>query len=108
MPELWVPGAAEPSLEDFVARIHKLVEAYAVEHGLSNAAVEIELADGAALWVQRISPEPGYGFVTLRPHREDGGTDEDVVVPVGSVRRITIAAAEDRRARLGFSLPDER
>ena len=107
MPELWVPGAAEPSLDDFVARLHKRIQEYADEHGLRNAAVEIELVDGAALWVQRISPEPGYGFVTLRPHPEDGGTDADVIVPVGSIRRITIAAAEERRSRLGFSLPSE-
>jgi hypothetical protein len=106
MPELWVPGAADASLDDFVALVHKRIQAYAGEHGLASAAVEIEFVDGAAFWVERISPEPGFGFVTLRPHPDEGEPEEDVIVPVGSIRRITIAAVEEHRARFGFSLPE--
>ena len=35
MPELWVPGAAGPSLEDFVARLHKTIESFAARFGFS-------------------------------------------------------------------------
>jgi hypothetical protein len=31
-PKLWVPGAAEPSLDDFVKRIHQQIERYTATH----------------------------------------------------------------------------
>jgi hypothetical protein len=106
MPELWVPGAGGPSVEDFVERLHKVIASYAQEHELAEASVEVELADGSTLGVKQISPEPGYGFITVRPHPEEGEAVEDVIVPIGGIRRVTIAAAEERRARFGFSIPE--
>ena len=51
-----------------------------------------------------MSAEPGYGFVTIRPHPGDDVPGE-VIVPVGSIKRIELSAAADERTRLGFSVP---
>jgi hypothetical protein len=102
---LWVPGAAGP-LEQFVERIHRQIAEYAEQHGIEQVSVEVELLDGAVLHVKEISPEPGFGFVTLCPFAEEGGEpDEHVIVPLGSVRRIALGKSEDKRARFGFTPP---
>jgi hypothetical protein len=31
-PDLWVPGAAEPSLDGFVYRVHRQIERYTATH----------------------------------------------------------------------------
>ena len=105
MPEVWIPGAAEPSIEDFVERVQRLVERFAGEHGLTAAAVEVELelVDGATYQVASLTADPGFGFLTLVPHGEE---PEQLIVPVGAVKRIAIGRAEER-ARLGFSLPSK-
>ena len=53
-----------------------------------------------------ISPEPGFGFVTLVPHPEAGEDDlpEEMIVPVAILRRIELARAEEHRAALGLSV----
>jgi hypothetical protein len=101
MGELWVPGAAGP-LDQFVDKVQRQVEAFAREHGLTSAAVEVELGGGAVYEVASISAEPGFGFLTLRPHGEH---PQELIVPVGALRRIEIGLAEER-SRLGFSLPE--
>lgn len=119
MPELWVPGAAGPSLEDFVKRLHLTIEGFAARRGWERAVVEVRLHDGTRFAVHSIRPEPGYGFLTLCPYPEDderpwpGDADaggecppEEIVVPVGSIVRITLGQAE-RHARLGFAVPEE-
>ena len=72
----------------------------AIASGLVTAALVL-----AVVWVFEISlsPEPGSGFVTLCPHDEDGG-EEEWIVPIGAVARITLRAAEEREP-FGFSLP---
>ena len=67
-------------LEDLVARIHRRIEAFAAEHGLEQAMVEVELADGALLRLESLSAEPGYGFLTLVPH---GDEPQELIVPIG-------------------------
>jgi hypothetical protein len=104
MPDLWVPGFAGP-LDALVDRIHRRVAQVAEEAGVEHVFVEIELADGARYAVESLSPEPGYGFVTLRPHTEDGSPAE-VIVPIGSIKRIELSRAAEHRARFGFSLPE--
>jgi hypothetical protein len=104
MPDLWTPGMAGP-LEDLVARIHRRIEAFASEHGLEQAQVEVELADGALLRLESISAEPGYGFLTLVPHPEDGEPQE-LIVPIGAIRQLTLSRAE-AASPIGFSLPSE-
>jgi hypothetical protein len=100
-PDLWVPGAAEPSLDDLVARIHRLIEQYTATHTADRSHVEVELADGERLSLQSLSSEPGYGFLTLSA----GG--EQLIVPVGSIRRITLGPADEDR-RPGFALPERK
>ena len=71
MPELWVPGAAGPSLEDFVVRLHKTIESFAARRGWDAAIVEVQLHDGTRFALHSIRPEPGYGFLTLCPYPEE-------------------------------------
>src|SRR5206468_6469180 len=78
MPELWVPGAEGPH-EDFVDKLHRAIAA----HG-ENVVVTIELRDGTRYELISISPEPGYGFITVRPHPEGEGPTE-VIVPIGAI-----------------------
>lgn len=104
MPELWTPGMIGP-LDDLVARIHRRIEAFAKEHGLEQAMVEAELYDGALLRLSSLSPEPGYGFVTLVPHVPDG-EPEEVIVPLGAIRQLTLRRAT-AESPVGFSLPDD-
>ena len=103
MPELWVPGFAGP-LDDLVERIHRRIEQLAEEAKVARPFVEVELADGARYSIESLSAEPGYGFVTLRPHAEDDVPDE-VIVPIGSIKRVELSRAAEERGRLGFSLP---
>jgi hypothetical protein len=100
-PELWVPGAAEPSLDDFVMRIHRLIEQYTATHTADRSYVEVELADGERLTLRSLSSEPGFGFLTLALE------SEQVIVPVGSIRRITLGPADEHN-RPGFALPQEK
>jgi hypothetical protein len=103
MPDLWVPGFAGP-LDDLIDRIHRRVEQFARDAGVEHAFVEIELADGARYAVESLSPDPGYGFVTIRPH-PGGDVPGEVIVPVGAIKRIELSRAGEQRAQLGFSVP---
>ena len=102
VPELWTPGMAGP-LEDLVGRIHRRIESFAAEHGLEQAMVEVELSDGALLRLASISPEPGYGFLTLVPHGEEAEPQE-LIVPIGAIRQLTLSRAE-AESPIGFALP---
>ena len=104
MPELWVPGFAGP-LDDLVDRIHRRIAQVAAEAGVERAFVEVELADGVRYAVESLSPDPGYGFVTIRPHPGED-TPAEVIVPIGSIRRIELSRAAEQRAQLGFSVPE--
>jgi hypothetical protein len=107
VPELWVPGAAEPSLDAFVERIHRQIEHYTSTHGADRSAVEVEFTDGHRVLLQSVSAEPGYGFVTFTVHAEEDHDPEQLIVPVGSIRRIALGPAEGDRVRFGFALPDD-
>ncbi len=102
MPELWTPGMVGP-LDDLIRRIERQIEEFRAEHGLESAGVSVELADGALHRLSSLSPEPGYGFVTLCPHC-DTGEPERLIVPLGAIREIRIGALEDEH-RLGYSPP---
>jgi len=88
-------------LEELVGRIHRGIEAFAAEHGV-EAMVEVELADGALYRLTSISAEPGFGFVTLRPHTED--EPQELIVPLGAIRQLTLSPAEPE-SPIGFSIP---
>ena len=98
-----MPGAAEPSLDDFVKRIHQQIERYTETHTADRSHVEVELGDGERLTLRSLSSEPGYGFLTLTVHAE-GGEAEELIVPVGAIRRISLGPADETR-RPGFALP---
>jgi hypothetical protein len=104
-PDLWVPGAAEPSLDDFVARIHRQIERYTSTHSADRSHVEVELGDGERLTLQSLSSEPGYGFLTLTVQAEKEA--EQLIVPVGAIRRITLGPADEDQ-KPGFALPDQK
>ena len=106
MPDLWTPGAAAPSLEDFVGRLTKQIERYTATHAAEQSEVQLHLGDGSRVTLRSISPEPGYGFVTLSVHPEDERDPEQLIVPVNAIRRIDLGPAEAERARFGFALPD--
>jgi hypothetical protein len=90
-------------LDDLVAKILRRVEGFAAEHGLESAMVEAELADGSLLRLATIRADPGYGFLTLVPHTEDGEPQE-LIVPIGAIRQLTLSRAE-AESPVGFSLP---
>jgi hypothetical protein len=106
--ELWIPGAAGTlqSLDELVDRIHRQIERYTTTHAADTSEVEVELVDGERVSLQSLSAEPGFGFVTLRLHPADDDDARELIVPLGSIRRIALGPAAAERARFGFSLPD--
>ena len=98
-----MPGAAEPSLEEFVKRIHQQIQRYTDTHTAERTHVEVELGDGERLMLRSLSSEPGYGFLTLAVHSAEGDAEE-LIVPVGAIRRISLGPADEAR-RPGFALP---
>ena len=101
-------------LEAFVERLHRRIEAFAADHGWERAWVEIEFVDGAIVSVHSIAAEPGFGFVTVNPYPDDetsepldpsAAPDEELIVPIGSIKRIRLSRAEERREGFGFALP---
>jgi hypothetical protein len=96
--ELWLPGPVPP-VEEFVAHLHRCIRSISEE-----PHVEVELADGSRVTVESITAEPGFGFVTLKPH-PTGEPPDAVVVPLGAIRRIEISRAAEVEGPLGFSLP---
>ena len=104
--EFWVPGAAQPSLADFVEKVLRQIERYTAAHTAEQTHVEVELGDGERLALVSLSGEPGYGFLTLSVHAADGEA-EDHIVPIGAIRRIALGPADESR-RPGFALPKER
>ena len=101
MSQIWLPGHAGP-LDDLIQRIQRRVQRFAEERGVEQPALEVELADGALLVLESLSPEPGYGFLTLVPHPEHGEPPYELVVPVGAIRQLAIRLPEPERGRFGF------
>jgi hypothetical protein len=101
MPELWVPGAGQPSIEDFVERVLRQIARFAKEQPGGEVQVELELRDGSVIPLESILPEPGFGFVTLRPHTRG---KEEIVIPVGGIARLRLAPPE-QHPPFGFSKP---
>lgn len=92
-------------LEELVKRIVRRIDAFASEHGADRVAVSIELSDGALHRLISLSPEPGFGFLTLVPHGEPD-EPEELIVPLGAIREIRIGVHQGDQ-RLGFALPAE-
>jgi len=99
--ELWVPGMAGP-LDDFVTRLRLRIDQFEAR----KTIVEVEFREGFRAPITAIDSEPGYGFVTLRPHAEASGTAEEWIVPITSIARITLREA-DEPGQIGFAPPDK-
>ena len=105
MPEVWIPGVEGP-YGAFVDAVHRLIARFAADAGVERAFVELELEDGGRFVLDSLSPEPGYGFVTIRPHPTDeDDVPEALVVPLNAIRRVELRRAEEQRAAFGFTLP---
>jgi hypothetical protein len=105
MTQIWTPGAAGP-LDEFVARLTRMVASFTQENGLSEAEVRLELADGSSYLLASAAPEPGFGFFCFTPHRDEGEEPRRVVVPIGAVKLIEISVPDPERP-FGFSAPQE-
>jgi hypothetical protein len=101
MSQIWTPGAAGP-LDEFVARLTRMVAAFTQEHGLPEAEVRLELADGSRYLLASAAAEPGFGFFCFTPHHEDSAEPRRVVVPIGAVKLIEISTPDPERP-FGFS-----
>jgi hypothetical protein len=88
-------------LDELVKRILRRVDAFKAEHALADVEVSIELMDGSLHRLHTLSAEPGFGFVSFRPHE---GDPEEVIVPLGAVREIRIGQPGPEQA-FGFSGP---
>jgi hypothetical protein len=86
-------------LDELVKRILRRVEVFKGEHSLEDVEVSIELVDGSLHRLQTMSAEPGYGFVSFRPHADE---PEEVIVPLGAVREIRIGIPGTEQA-FGFA-----
>lgn len=93
---VWTPGAAGP-LDEFVARLARMVIAFTEANELEQAEVRVELADGSRYTVETTSAEPGFGFFSFVPHRDEGDEPMRLIVPVGAVRSIEISAPDPER-----------
>jgi hypothetical protein len=102
--ELWLPPGL--SVDDLVERIHRQIARFAEEAGVPNTVVELELRDGSRFVLDTLSPEPGQGFVTVRPHPEEAGEREELIVPLATITRIRISKPEDPETPFGFALPE--
>ena len=96
---IWTPGMAGP-LDELVKRILRRIEVFKEEHGLADVEVSVELVDGSLHRLKTLSADPGFGFVSFRPHGEE--EPEERIVPLGAVREIRLAAPGSELA-LGFS-----
>ena len=92
-------------LDEFVARITRMVATFAQEHGLEQAEVRLELADGSSYLLAAMTAEPGFGFFSFIPHQTEGDEPRRVVVPIGVVKTIDISAPDTERS-FGFSAPE--
>jgi hypothetical protein len=120
--QVWVPGAPAalppPSVEDFLKRVHAQIQAFAQQCDCERAIVEVVLHDGRRLRLHSFSPEPGFGWVTLRPFPDDDGdlpegdeelaVEETLMTPLQSIVRISMKKPpEEESHRFGFVSPED-
>jgi len=89
-------------LDEFVARITRMVATFAQEHGLEQAEVRLELADGSSYMLAAATADPGFGFFSFTPHQTEGDEPRRVIVPIGVVKTIDISVPDPERA-FGFT-----
>ena len=82
-----------------------MVAAFVSEHGLDEAEVCVELVDGSRYQLVTTSAEPGFGFFSFTPHRDEGDEPRRLIVPIGALRSIEISSPDPERA-FGFVLTE--
>jgi hypothetical protein len=92
-------------LDEFVARVMRMIGAFTQEHSLEVAEVCIELADGSRHVLATATAEPGFGFFSFTPHQGEGEEPRRVIVPIGAVKTIEISAPDPERP-IGFTAPE--
>ena len=93
-------------LDEFVSRLMRMVAAFTHEHGLDEAEVRIELADGSRYVLASASAEPGFGFFSFTPHAAEGAEPRRLILPIGVVKLIELSAPDPER-QFGFALPGD-
>ena len=89
---------------ELVRRLNAVIAAFALDHGVPRALVQVEFSDDSRFALHSISPEPGFGFVTIVPHPEDlPDAPGALVVPIASIRRFELDRAVAERGALGVS-----
>ena len=101
MSMIWTPGVAGP-LDELVSRLSRLAADFAQENGLDQAQVCVEFVDGSRHTLATTSPEPGFGFFSFTPHREESDEPRRLIVPIGAVRSIEISVPDPERP-FGFA-----
>lgn len=96
MSTIWTPGAVGP-LDELIARMSRMVEAFAEEHGLERAEVRVQLADGTTYLLASAHADPGFGFFSFIPYDEAGDQPRRVVVPIGAVKSVEISEPDPER-----------
>ncbi|MGH3066226.1 MAG: hypothetical protein ACRDOF_07960 [Gaiellaceae bacterium] len=99
--QIWTPGMAGP-LDEFVARVTRMVAAFTAENGLEQSEVCLELTDGSRYMLATTTAEPGFGFFSITPHRGEGEEPRRLIVPIGAVKSIEISAPDPERP-FGFT-----
>jgi len=102
--QIWTPGIAGP-LDELVARVTRMIAAFAQEHGIEQAEVRVELADGSRHVLASMTADPGFGFLSLVPHQEDAKPACRLVIPIGAVKVIEIAAPDPEQP-FGFAVTE--
>ncbi|MEX0673962.1 MAG: hypothetical protein WD981_05810 [Gaiellaceae bacterium] len=105
MSNLWLPGISAGPIDEFVGALHRHIERFATEKEVEKPHVEVELVDGARYVLDSLTAQPGFGFITIRQHKRDEDDPDEIVVPVGSIRRIELKHTAEHAPAFGFSLP---
>jgi hypothetical protein len=103
--QIWTPGIAGP-LDELVARLTRMISAFAQEHDIEHAEVRVELADGSRHVLVSMTADPGFGFLSLVPHQDRGEPARRLVVPIGAVKMIEISEPDPERP-FGFAVGEE-
>lgn len=121
MAQLWVPdgqggGQQPPSVEEFLKRVLAQIQQFAIDCRCERVQVEVVLHDGRRLHLHSITPEPGFGWVTLRPFADaeadeeaddesEAPPPEQLIVPLQSIIRFIVGPVEEEH-RFGFVPPE--
>ena len=81
-------------LDEFIARVTRMVADFVQEHELEQAELRIELADGSRHLVATTAADPGFGFFSFTPHRLENEEPRRVILPIGAVKAIEISAPD--------------